>query len=299
MKPSNALEDAMLEEDLLQPLLTEDDLPYSDEKPVDNELQLLAPGLLRAILAYLWADRQDWFLGVNMGIYYDTREPAIGPDAFLSLGVPRVRSAEKLRLSYVIEQEQVMPQWVLEIVSQKPGGEYVAKFERYQLMGVLYYTIYNPGHTKRDRHEVFEVYKLVAGQYVRQLGNPVWMPEIGLGIGHERGTQEGITRDWLYWYDASGQRHLPPENAVAQERVLREQERLMRREIEEQLAKERIQAQAALQAERLESAMVLEQERRSVALKMLEENIPLDTIVRITTFTIEELEGFRSEHPSP
>jgi hypothetical protein len=37
------------------------------------------------------------------------------------------------------------------------------------------------------------------------------MPEIGLGIGCERGNYSGVTREWLYWYDADGKRYLTPE----------------------------------------------------------------------------------------
>jgi len=46
-----------------------DELPGSDETPVDNELQELIPGLLKAILLILWAERRDWFFGIDMGIY--------------------------------------------------------------------------------------------------------------------------------------------------------------------------------------------------------------------------------------
>jgi Uma2 family endonuclease len=243
--PMQFVGDAMLEDDALLLLPTEDDLPDSDEKPVDNELQILAPTLLRAILTYIWGDRTDWFFAINLGLYHDVKKPAIGPDAFLSLGVPRVRPSNKLRLSYIVEREQVMPQWVLEVVSKKPGGEYDTKFQIYAEIGVLYYTIYNPSHYRRDRHEPFELYKLENGQYVRQVGNPIWMPELGLGIGHEVATQEGIGRDWLYWYDESGNRYPAPEDGLRRERILREQEQiarereqLRRRELEEQLAQE-------------------------------------------------------------
>ncbi|MEH2211736.1 MAG: hypothetical protein V7K84_14090 [Nostoc sp.] len=34
-----------------------------------------------------------------------------------------------------------------------------------------------------DRHQPFEVYRLVDGSYQLQIGEPFWMPEIGLGIG--------------------------------------------------------------------------------------------------------------------
>ena len=40
------------------------------------------------------------------------------------------------------------------------------------------------------------------------------MPEIGLGIGCERGNYSGVTREWLYWYDGDGKRYLTPEEQV-------------------------------------------------------------------------------------
>jgi Uma2 family endonuclease len=288
----------MLEEGIRLPLSAEDYLPDSDGKPVDNELQVLAPVLLRAILSYIWSARFDWFFGVNLGVYYDPDRPAIGPDGFLSLGVQRVRPENKLRLSYIVAQELVTPQWVLEIVSKQPGGEYGEKFQRYAAMGVLYYTIYNPSHHRRDKHDVFEVYRLEQGQYVRQIGNPVWLPEIGLGIGHEVGLQEGIRRDWLYWYDEAGTRHLAPEDALAQERILREREKLIRREAEAQLAQtetQLTQTEQALAQERQQSTEAVAAERQSLALKMLQAGAEIEFVTQVTGFTAEQLQGFRSE----
>lgn len=191
----------------------------TEKQPVDNELQLLIPILLRAILGIAWVERMDWFFGANLGLYYEPSEPPLGPDGFLSLGVARFQSSGKLRLSYVVWKENnVVPQWVLEIVSKKPGGEYGSKFQDYAHMGVLYYTIYNPDYWQRDRHSPFEVYKLVNGNYVSQVGNPVWMPEIGLGIGYELGTHDGHTREWLYWYNPQGDRLPAPDDLLQQER---------------------------------------------------------------------------------
>jgi len=280
----------MLDEDLRVSLPTEEDLPCSDEKPVDSELQLLAGFLLRGILNHIWGDRFDWLFAVNLGIYPDPYEPAIAPDAFLSLGVERVRENNKLRLSYLLYQEKVMPQWVLEVVSKKPGGEYSTKFRRYAEMGVLYYVIYNPSHYRRDKHEMFEVYRLEKGKYILQVGSPVWMPEIGLGIGHEKSYQEGVNRDWLFWYDEEGDRYLPPGDALEQEKILRGREKLIRRSLEDQLEQQRLESASRLEQEQLESASRLEQEHRSIALKMIEQNIPLETIARITNLTIEQLD---------
>ncbi len=42
----------------------------------------------------------------------------------------------------------------------------------------------------------------------------IWMPEIGLGIGRERGTYQGLTREWLYWYDENNNRYQTSEEVA-------------------------------------------------------------------------------------
>ncbi len=197
----------MLEYNPLACLPSSEELPDSDDTPVDNELQDLIPGLLKAILAIAWPERMDWFFGVDMGIYYDPDLPAIVPDGFLSLGVERFYD-ENLRPSYVLWEEKKVPILVLEVVSQKYRGEYSTKKIEYAKLGILYYVVYNPFRRRKRR---LEVYKLVNNIYELHDGNPVWLPEIGLGIGIERGTYLGIPREWVYWYNQQGQRFLTPE----------------------------------------------------------------------------------------
>jgi len=221
----------MLEYNPFDCLPTAEELPDSDDTPVDNELQDLIPSLLKAVLALLWENRWDWFFGVDMGIYYHPEKPAIVPDGFLSLGVQRFID-EDLRLSYVVWEEQVVPMLMLEVVSHKRRGEYSSKKKIYRDMGVLYYVVYNP---LRRRKAPLEVYKLVDGEYQLQFGNPVWLAEIGLGIGRERGTYQGMTREWLYWYDEQGQRILTPEEQIAHERQIAQQERQRAKLLEERL----------------------------------------------------------------
>jgi Uma2 family endonuclease len=74
----------MVQYNPLQYLPTAEELPDSDDIPVDNELQILIPILLRAILALLGAERMNWFFGVNAGVYYEPDKAAIVPDGFLS-----------------------------------------------------------------------------------------------------------------------------------------------------------------------------------------------------------------------
>lgn len=211
----------MIQFDPLLRLPTSNELPCSDDTPVDNEIQNLIPNLLLAVLALVWRERQDWFLGVDMGIYYlyeQVRQPVLVPDGFLSLRVQR-RKGDRGRLSYVLwEENNIPPVWALEIVSKTAGGEYDEKLTKYAQLGVLYYVIYNPDYWQRDKHDPFEVYRLVEGEYVRQPAEPVWMPEVGLSIGRGIGTYEGWTREWLYWYDQQGERLLTPEESLEQER---------------------------------------------------------------------------------
>lgn len=198
------------------------ELPDSDDIAVDNELQLLIPNLLLAILSLIWQDREDWFFGINMGIYHTPSLPAIVPDGFLSLAVERF-VGEEGRLSYVLwEEDGIVPLWVLEVISKTYNGEYEQKKTEYAQLGVLYYVIYAPTRQRRKRKRL-EVYRLVDGEYVLQSGDLTWMPEIGLGIGRERGTYQGLTREWLYWYDKDGNRYqIPEEVALAYQQQLQD-----------------------------------------------------------------------------
>jgi hypothetical protein len=51
------------------------------------------------------------------------------------------------------------------------------------------------------------------------------MPEIGLGIGYERGEYCGITRDWLYWYTENNERYPTPSEQIKQGQIQIERER--------------------------------------------------------------------------
>ncbi len=139
------------------------------------------------------------------------------------------------RPSYALWEEKVLPSLVLEVVSQTYRKEYTTKLDEYADLGVLYYIIYS---SRRRRKPRLEVHKLVNGKYKLQAGNPVWLPEIGLGIGCDRGNYSGVTREWLYWYDRSGKRYPTPQEQiklvqkraeVAEQRAQQMAEKLRRR----------------------------------------------------------------------
>jgi Uma2 family endonuclease len=207
-----------------------EDLPDSDDTPVDNEGQNDIPNGLRSTLAQLWSDRQDWFFGVDMGIYDREGQrqgtPTIVPDGFLALGVTR-RKGKWGRRSYVLaEEKNIVPIFALEYLSKTYGGEYDKKLEIYRNLGVLYYLVYNP--EGRRKHQKLELYALQNHQYQRSSQSaPFWLPEIGLGIGINQGILSGVSQEWLTWFDQSGNPYPLPEEAIdiERQRAEREQQR--------------------------------------------------------------------------
>lgn len=239
-----------------QTLPNSEELPCSDDAPVDNEDQNFVPNYLLFLLELIWCDRNDWYFAADMGIYHTTgvnpRVPVI-PDGFLSLGVPRRKPGNKSRRSYVVwEEAGIPPTLVLEVVSWTPGGEYDDKLKIYKDLGVLYYAIYNPEYWQRDRHQPFEVYKLVNGRYrLQSSGEPYWMPEVGLALGRCRRFVGGIDREILSWFDRQGERYLSAEEQAQQAQAQVEAER------EARLAAVRQLHQLGLSAEQIAEALGL------------------------------------------
>ncbi|HIK45703.1 MAG TPA: Uma2 family endonuclease, partial [Leptolyngbyaceae cyanobacterium M65_K2018_010] len=92
----------MVSQPLKAILPSTEELPCSDDTPVDNENQNTIPNWLLAVLEAIWGDRQDWFFGVDMAIYdregQKRKTPTVVPDGFLSIGVQRHKREGKGRL---------------------------------------------------------------------------------------------------------------------------------------------------------------------------------------------------------
>jgi hypothetical protein len=119
----------------------------------------------------------------------------------------------------------------------------------YANLGVLYYVIYNPelwGQKRKKQHQAFEVYKLVAGAYQLQAGDPCWLPEIGLGIGRVQVVADGELQEQLSWFNEQGERYLSGDERVILEQQRADLER-QRAEQEYQRAEQAEQAQHRLE----------------------------------------------------
>jgi hypothetical protein len=78
------------------------------------------------------------------------------------------------------------------------------------------------------------------------------LPEIDLALGYELGNHLAWYREWLYWYDVSGNRYLTANERATQERLAKEaaeekahQEQLAKEAAEEKAHQERLAKEAA------------------------------------------------------
>ncbi|WP_236739038.1 Uma2 family endonuclease [[Phormidium ambiguum] IAM M-71] len=219
-----------------QTLPTMYDLPSEnpEEPGLPDEFHALQPQLLSRTLRLTDYPPSRLFVGSDLNLYYDVKNPLWHkrPDWFLVLDVPRLYEGTDLRSSYVVWQEGVNPFLVVELLSPgtekedlgelavseeekisaldstesngQPTKEILPKkwdvYER--ILRVPYYVVFS---RYNDRLRAF---KLNGGRYREQTIDTekpqFWIPELKLGLGIWQGEFEGINRSWLRWYDGEG-----------------------------------------------------------------------------------------------
>ena len=196
-----------IEADMSQPLLeiNIDHLVTEDDTPVDNILSEKNQRLLTEPLYTNWSgpgDNRPYLVAANVGVFSSLYQSPIVPDVFLSLDVEVHEDWTKKRhRSYFVWEFGKPPDLVIEIVSNKEGGENTSKLQRYARIGITYYVIFDPD--KHLSNELLIVYGLQLGRYVRL--NQAYFNEIGLGVCLWDGVFERKHSTWLRWCDRQGQ----------------------------------------------------------------------------------------------
>ena len=191
------------------------DLPSEDpEGPgLPDEFHDFQPQLLRDTFRPANYPEDEVFTASDLNLYYDVRHPKWykRPDWFAVVGVDRLYEKRDLRMSYVVWQEGVNPFIVVELLS--PGTEKEdlgqtlreanqppTKWEVYEQLRVPYYVVFS-----RNTNQL-QGFQLRGSRYseLEMSQSRFWLEEIRLGLGLWQGTYENIERQWLRWYDASG-----------------------------------------------------------------------------------------------
>lgn len=100
---------------------TQEELPYDDGIPMESERHVLQMQLLIETLRLQWADRQDFYIGGNMFVYFSleqVRKDFRGPDVFVVLGVPK-----RERKSWVVWEEGKGLDVVIELLSESTAQQ--------------------------------------------------------------------------------------------------------------------------------------------------------------------------------
>ncbi len=196
--------------DLIDPYRPEvppgqDELPFSDGEPMESYRHVLQMQLLMESLADAWSERDDYFIGGNMFVYFS--EPQArgevkvrGPDVFVVLGTER----HKRRKSWVAWQEEgKLPDIVIELLS--PSTASIDRGEKKRIYGQSWrtghYFLFDP-HTGE-----LEGHRLVNGKYepiVPDARGDLPVESIGLALGLRDGTFQNEGGRWLRWTDPEG-----------------------------------------------------------------------------------------------
>ena len=189
------------EADVLAPDLTH--LVTEDDAPVDNRYSERQMRLLSSPLFDSWDEGKPFEALTDVGLFSKPDNASkVVPDFLLSLGVePRGVSGDKEDRSYLVWLYGKPPNLVIEIVSNKEGGELNRKFQTYQKIGVAYYAVHDPFHQLGKR--ALRLFRLDGGEYV-ECASAQWMPEIGLGLTLWQGEFQDEEAQWLRFVDRQG-----------------------------------------------------------------------------------------------
>jgi Uma2 family endonuclease len=226
-----------------------DHLVTEDDAPVDNIYAEKQQRLLTQTLYDAWQGPgagRPFIAMANVGLFYGINRPPQVPDVLVSLDVALPADIwTKRHRSYMIWEYGKPPEVVIEIVSNKIGGEDDVKLRTYARMGVAYYVIYDP--TTQLSEQVLRLYELRPTDYVA-LAEP-WLPGVELGLMLWQGKFEDREDTWLRWCNREGQLLLTGTERAEQERQRAEQER--QRAEQEQSARQQAEQQAQRLAARL------------------------------------------------
>jgi hypothetical protein len=246
MMPGTVIENAyQLDEEIQRELdaYYEYVAPENDQ-PVDNLFSAKQQTLLKRPLYASWAppagkrqtpgQKRPFLADAKVGLFYAMAEPPLAPDFFLSLDVrPRADWHEKKNRSYFLWEFGKVPEVVVEIVSNREGGELGHKLDGYARMGVLYYIVYDP--QLKLKGGALRVFVLRDGEY-QELDRP-YLPRVGLGLKLWDGVFEDREDTWLRWCDEQSNVIMTGEERARMEAERADDEATARMEAENRAAR--------------------------------------------------------------
>lgn len=215
-------------------------LVIEDDTPVDNIFTEKQERLLTSPLYASWSGppveegqgSRSFAVMANVGLFYSRHEQAIVPDVMLSLDVqihPDLSKRE--HRTYFVWEFGKGPEVVIEVVSNREGGELTDKMQRYRKMEIPYYVVFDP-----HRHlgqATLKAYELRGDLYIA-LQKP-YFEKVGLGVVEWTGEHEKALDTWLRWCTKGGQLIPTAEERANEERKRADQAQQRAEQLEARL----------------------------------------------------------------
>jgi len=192
-----------------------DNLPETDGIPMENDWHRLAMSLLIESITYHWRDREDYFVGGNMCIYFNENQwrnrDFLGPDFFFvsesTLNPPR-------RYWAIWDEGGKYPDVIIELMSASTEAvDKGSKKETYEKTFRTYeYFVFNPDTN------VLEGWRRKTNKYEPITPNDrgwLWSEQLGMWLGVWTGRFQNKHATYVRFYDAED-RLVPSLEEVAQ-----------------------------------------------------------------------------------
>ena len=221
------------------------DLITDDGEPMESNNHRVSMNLLIQSLKYYWRDRQDFFVGGNMFVYYSANQVKNqdfkGPDFFVVLDVDGTTNRDAW---IAWEEDSRLPDVVIELMSPSTAEvDLTTKKDIYERkLKTQDYFVYNPKNPSSLRG-----WELINRRYQSlspDRSGRLYCESLGLWLGVWQGTIENSQGNWLRFFDGDGNLVLMRDEAETQRATLERQQKeevIQQLEIEKQ-QKERLAA---------------------------------------------------------
>ena len=198
-----------------------DELPSDDGEPMETARHRQQMTVLIESLEHAWAERDDFYVGGNMFLYFSETQTKKndfrGPDVFVVLNTSR-----RERKSWVVwEEGGQAPDVVIELLSESTEqidrGEKMRVYAR--ALRVAEYFLFDPFSAVLEGYELDSI----SAAYVRKQPNAnghLTCKRLGLHLGVRPTTLWGVTAPWLRWFDRSAHILPMPSEDAAQQKAL-------------------------------------------------------------------------------
>ena len=182
-----------------------EDLPYDNGEPLESNRHRLQMNLLLESLDRAWAERDDYFAGGNMSVYFSEtharQNDFPGPDVFVVLNTYR-----RDRRSWVVwEEEGRTPDVIIELLS--PQTEHVDRGEKMNFyartLKVSTYYLYDPWTFVLEGYTLDET-TLRYRRIDQDADGLLPCDRLELRLGVFEGTYHACRNPWLRWVGRDG-----------------------------------------------------------------------------------------------